>query len=207
MFYDILDIKRKEILPALSTFKNEFYLAGGTGLALQLGHRDSIDFDFFTKEHFDTAKLYERCREVFTGRKIVKVQEEKDTLTVFVDESVKISFFRYSYPLLAMLLDEPYLQIASIADIGCMKLSAIVSRTTEKDYVDLYYIFKHIPLVELMDKLNDKMPDLDHILVLKSLMYFKDVPDEKIVFKHNCEVAFSKVKEMITNEARQVLEF
>ena len=207
MFYDILDAKRKAVFPLLGAFKNEFYLAGGTGLALQLGHRDSVYFDFFTKEHFDTIQLYEHCREVFTERSIVKVQEEKDTLTIFVDDVIKISFFRYPYPMLAMCIDEPYFQIASIADIGCMKLSAVVSRATKKDYIDLYYIFKHISLPELLDKLNDKMPDLDHILVLKSLMFFKDVPDEKIVFKHNCEIAFSKVTASIAEEAKKILSF
>lgn len=58
MFYNILDKKRLEILPLLENFKKDFYLAGGTGLALQLGHRDSIDFDFFSLGKVDTVKLF-----------------------------------------------------------------------------------------------------------------------------------------------------
>src|SRR3989344_955285 len=103
MFYDILDKKRIEILSFFNLFKDRFYLAGGTGLALQIGHRDSIDFDFF-----------------------------------------KLSFFRYPYILIKDCLDEENLRIASIEDIACMKLSAIVSRAVEKDFVDLYFIIKKI---------------------------------------------------------------
>src|SRR3989338_92799 len=70
MFYNILDQKRIEILPLFKFFKEKFYLAGGTGLALQLGHRDSVDFDFFTEDPFDTFKLYTEIREIFNGKKI-----------------------------------------------------------------------------------------------------------------------------------------
>ncbi len=60
-------------------------------MALQIGHRDSVDFDFFTIDHFDTRKLFGHVREVFVGRKIEKTQEEKDTLRVIIDEELKVS--------------------------------------------------------------------------------------------------------------------
>jgi len=62
MFYNILDEKRKDILPLFRKLKNKFYLAGGTALALQLGHRDSIDFDFFSEDEFDTRELFEKLK-------------------------------------------------------------------------------------------------------------------------------------------------
>jgi hypothetical protein len=80
MFYNILDKKRLAILPLLKNFKADFYLAGGTGLALQLGHRDSIDFDFFLPKNIDTPKLFFTIRYIFKNHKILKVQEEKNTL-------------------------------------------------------------------------------------------------------------------------------
>ena len=74
MFYDILDKKRIKILPLLKNFKKEFYLAGGTSLALQIGHRDSVDFDFFKQDDIDLLGLFERITiyltrfgSVFTG--------------------------------------------------------------------------------------------------------------------------------------------
>ena len=77
MFYDILDEKRIKILPKLKFLKEEFYLAGGTALALQIGHRDSIDFDFFKQEKLDTEKLFYKIKNVFKEHKILKIQEEK----------------------------------------------------------------------------------------------------------------------------------
>jgi hypothetical protein len=93
MFYNILDKKRLDILPLFRIFMSRFYLAGGTGLALQIGHRDSIDFDFFTMEDINTKELFEQLRDIFKGHKLLKIQEEPNTLTLLIDESVKISFF------------------------------------------------------------------------------------------------------------------
>lgn len=194
MFYDILDRKRIEILPLLKFFKEKFYLAGGTGLALQLGHRDSIDFDFFKEDHFDTFKLYAEILEIFNGKKILKTFEEKDSLNVIIDDVVRLSILRYPYPLLKPAINEEYLRIASIEDIGCMKLSAITSRSMEKDYIDLYFILKKISLKELLSQMHSKMPDLDQNLILKSLVYFDDVTSEEIIFKNNSAIQFSNVK-------------
>ena len=95
MFYDILDKKRLAVLPLLAAYKKDFYLAGGTALALQLGHRDSVDFDFFSTNEFDTSALFQETRNVFKGHSLTKIQEEKNTLTVLIDEDIKLSFFTF----------------------------------------------------------------------------------------------------------------
>jgi len=202
MFYDILDVRRKEILPLLANFKLDFYLAGGTGLALQFGHRDSIDFDFFTEQAIDTVVLYEKIISVFADHRVEKIQEEKNTLSVFIDGSIKVSFFTYRYPLLEPCLDEPFFSIASMADIGCMKLSAIVSRSTNKDYIDLYYILKKISLADLLIMAEEKMPDLDTNLVLKSLVYFEDIVEEPIRFKGAFEVTLKRVEQFLIERVK-----
>ncbi len=204
MFYNILDKKRLEILPLLKFFKTDFYLAGGTGLALQLGHRDSIDFDYFSPNDIDTSKLFLIIKEVFKGHKILKVQDEKNTLTVFIDANIKLSFFTYKYKLLAKLINEPYFNIASIGDIACMKLAAIVSRATSKDYIDLYFILKVVSLRDILKKLNKKLPELDVNLVLKSLVYFKDISKEPIKFKNNRNIDFPTIKDFFQKELRNI---
>ena len=204
MFYDILDDNRKANLPLLRIFKGRFYLAGGTGLALQLGHRDSVDFDFFTGDHFDTAKLFVELLDIFTGRKIVRTLEEKDSLNVTVDGEIKLSFLRYPYVLIRDCLEEENFRIASVEDIACMKLSAIVSRAVEKDFVDLYFIIQKIPLKSLLTMLGQKMPSLDINLVLKSLVYFDDVSEEKIKFKHGSEVSLKELKNFLTEEVKRM---
>lgn len=200
MFYDILDEKRIEILPLFQPLKDRFYLAGGTGLALQIGHRDSVDFDFFMQEHFNTFTVYTELLELFESRKLVKTLEEKDSLNVIVDNTIKLSLLRYPYALLNSCIDEKYMRIASIEDIGCMKLSTISGRAIEKDYIDLYFILKQIPLSTLLEKAKQKMPDLDRNLVLKSLVYFDDMTSERIIFKHDSEVQFSEVKKFLENQ-------
>jgi hypothetical protein len=203
MFYNILDKKRLKILPLLKNFKKDFYLAGGTGLALQLGHRDSIDFDFFSKNNIDTQKLFLQIKKIFKGYKILKIQEEKNTLTVFIDENIKLSFFTYNYRLIKKTIDEPYFNIASIIDIADMKLSAIVSRANNKDYIDLYFIFKEVSLKNILRDLNKKFPELDVNLVLKSLVYFKDLKMEPIKFKNNKNIDLKTIKDFFE---KQIIE-
>ena len=204
MFYDILDKKRIEILPKLKSFKDKFYLAGGTGLALQIGHRDSVDFDFFILNDFDTTTLYNELLDIFSDKKIVKTLEEKNSLNAVVDEEIRLSFLKYPYPLLNKCIDEECLKIASIEDIGCMKLSAIVGRAVEKDYVDLYYILQKISLNDLLKLAKEKMPDLDHNLILKSLIYFEDIVSENIKFKHNFHVTLTEMKKFFEEQVKHI---
>ena len=206
MFYNILDQKRIDILPFFESFKNNFYLAGGTALALQLGHRDSVDFDFFTEEDINTKILFDKIKEVFKGRNVKKVQEEKNTLTVVVDNNVKISFFTYKYPLLDKLIIEDNFRLASVRDIACMKLSAIVSRSTMKDYVDLYFILQTMTLANLLKGITKKFPELDINLVLKSLVYFDDIITEEIVFKNNQIVTMEELKRFFTELVKKYNE-
>lgn len=202
IFYSIFDKKRLIFLPLLKNFKRDFYLAGGTGLALQIGHRDSIDFDFFTEKDINTAKLFEQLKKVFKGYKIVKVQEEKNTLSVIIDDIIKLSFFTYKYKLVNKTIKTEYFDLSSITDIACMKLSAIVSRATNKDYVDIYYILKKIDLPVLLDKMKNKFPDMDVNVVLKSLVFFDDIEKEPLRFRNNNRVNFQEVKDYFKKEVK-----
>lgn len=194
IYWEILDGERKKILPIFSSFRNDFYLAGGTALALQIGHRDSIDFDFFTKNSFSSWELFKKLKEVFIGLEVVKVQEEKDTLAVLIDEKIKISFFGYPYDLIKPLIKSEFINLASIEDIGAMKLSAITGRSVLKDYVDIYWILQKISLLNLTKFCQKKFKDLDINLVLKSLVYFDDVIEEPIIYKNYGEVSFGEIK-------------
>lgn len=202
MFYNILDKKRLGILPSLKSFKGNFYLAGGTALALQIGHRSSIDFDFFSPRDIDTKKLYEKIEKIFKGNKILKTHEEKNTLYVFIN-GVKISFISYKCKLNKKMINEKYINLAAAEDIGCMKLSAITSRASNKDYIDLYYILNIIPLKTLLKLTKKTMPRLDTNLVLKSLVYFNDIEKEPIDFKNNNEVDFKEAKTFLINEVKR----
>jgi len=129
-----------------------FYLAGGTGLALRIGHRQSIDFDFFTMEDFQRDVVIHHLKGIGNYQVVF---EEENTLHGYLND-VKISFFKYPYPLLEDPLSDGYMQIASVKDIGCMKLSAIVSRGSKKDFIDLYFILKHYQLTDLIQWYEQK---------------------------------------------------
>lgn len=206
IYWDILDQKRTDILPLLNDFKNNFYLAGGTALALQLGYRDSIDFDFFCKNSFSTGELIQKVEGVFVGHQVVKTQEAKDTVTFIIDTGIKISFFTYSYKLIKQLREEKYFKLASIEDIACMKLSAITSRSVLKDYVDLYFILQHFELKILLDFVKEKFPTIDTNLILKSLVYFEDIQEDPISYKHNNQVSIEIVKEYLLITVKHYLD-
>ncbi len=126
------------------------YLAGGTGLALQIGHRVSVDFDWFSGTHplmgADRIRLLAALRaSVPAGEDVSVVREEDGTLAVRV-AGVDVSFFTYPYPVLAppsVLLGLP---LASLADIAAMKLSAIIGRGSRKDFIDLNALLHEHPL-------------------------------------------------------------
>ena len=197
MFYNVLDKKRQNILPLLASFKKEFYLAGGTALALQLGHRSSVDFDYFTNKDIDTDKVLSEIKVAFKDHKILKVREEENTLIVLIDEGILLSFFGYKYKLIKSLIKEEYFNLASVEDIGCMKFSAIVGRKDIKDYVDIYYILQKIKLKELLRLSWIKFPELDSNLIMKNLVYFKDIDNSPIKFKNNNKVTLKEVEKFM----------
>ncbi len=199
MKYEVLDKARMEVLPLMENFKNDFYLAGGTALALYLGHRESIDFDFFTDQDFDVAILFEKCREVFKNYKLEITREAKNTLVFLLDNGVKVSFFTIKYEMLEIFKNEKYLKLASKLDIACMKLSAICQRSTKKDYVDLYFLLRDFNLQYLLDQCNIKYPSLNASLILKSLKYFDEIEDDEIFMMKGFEVDFEKVKKFFLN--------
>ena len=143
LHWEILDKHRLALLPKLVVFKDRFYLAGGTALALYLGHRDSIDFDFFTAKDFDSPSLMEELRTIFQELPIEEKMSHNNTLTLKVD-NVDMSFFKINENQLEPLRETEHIHLASLTDIGCMKLSALLGRSVLKDYVDLYAICKKL---------------------------------------------------------------
>ncbi|MGB5157200.1 nucleotidyl transferase AbiEii/AbiGii toxin family protein [Desulfobacterium sp. N47] len=191
-------------MPQLSPLKNEFYLAGGTALALQIGHRDSIDFDFFKTGDFDTQQQFQKIKRDLNAYKLTKIQEEINTLTVLVDNEIILSFIGYNYPLIRETINEKYLCMAAIEDIAAMKMSAILSRASNKDYIDLYFILQTHKLNDLLELAQKKFPDIDINLILKSLVYFADISTEPINFKNDKTVDFEDVKSFLIKTVKNL---
>jgi len=181
LFYNVLDSSRVIILDKLSNFKDDFYLAGGTALALQIGHRVSVDFDFFTAKEFDNTSLLKKVEQVFVNKSILVIQNEVDTFTVLLNDEIKISFFKLKYKNLIPLIETENFKLAEIKEIGIMKLLALF-RATYKDYVDLYYILNLVGLEELLFLAEKKHPEFEKTIYIKALLSFDDVDDMPIQY-------------------------
>ncbi len=177
MHEETLYLKTKTTLERIcsETILSDFYLAGGTALALQLGHRKSIDLDFFSQSYPTHEQLLQTLRKY----QPTIIQQAKGTLDVFVDE-VKVSFFEYKYPLLKDTVTYKQLKLASVLDIACMKIAAISQRGTKKDFVDLYVLLQKYTLEEILKSFEKKYTGTDYqkLHILKSLVYFDDAESD-----------------------------
>ncbi|HSL17483.1 MAG TPA: nucleotidyl transferase AbiEii/AbiGii toxin family protein [Methylomirabilota bacterium] len=152
-------------------------LAGGTGLALQLGHRVSDDFDLFRTDRFDPDELLGHLQG---SGPVELLQLDHRTLTVLAS-GVKVSFFSVPDPFLFPKLEYSFFALAEVRDIALMKLAAIASRGSRKDFVDLFVILRGGPtLAEYLSWLPRKYGEerVNTYHVLKSLTWFEDAEDE-----------------------------
>lgn len=176
---EVVDAKALDALRQLfdSPLLTDFYLARGTGLALSLGHRRSVDLDVFSGSPIHVDELLGMVREGFDAA-IVESQSH-DTLHVRAN-GTQISFLEYRYPLLRPLKHFGNVRIADPADIGCMKLSAIASRGTRRDFVDLYAVAQDRGLPRLLGLFDEKFSGVRYsrLHLLKSLVYFEEAEKE-----------------------------
>ncbi|MFA5748283.1 MAG: nucleotidyl transferase AbiEii/AbiGii toxin family protein [Candidatus Absconditabacterales bacterium] len=173
----VLDSKRKFLLDKLvRTKRYGFYLAGGTALALQYGHRISEDFDFFKEGDLDVNQIKDILhREGISYRISYEVPN-----TLYIDvNGVKVSFMAVKkLTLIDNLISTEYFNIATVKEIGIMKLITIPARRETKDYVDLYYITQTYDLNKLISYIPKKYGAEQNIFVLKkSLLYIDDLVD------------------------------
>jgi predicted nucleotidyltransferase component of viral defense system len=158
-----------------------FYLGGGTALALQLGHRRSVDLDWFTQERIaDPLRLAQDLND--QGVSFVTRHVERGTLHGSVS-GVRVSLLEYRYPLLQPPILWPTFgcKLASLEDLACMKLSALSQRGAKKDFVDIYALgTKHCSLSELLGWYQQKYAVKDLTHVLYSLAYFDDADRERL---------------------------
>jgi hypothetical protein len=176
MFDAVLGLTAKRTLQVLSRqdFMKQFYLAGDTGCALYIGHRRSHDFDFFSPTKFEIFPIQNALRN--QGR-FVADYSDAGTLVGRLDDT-KISLFHYAYPLIGEAADYLGMHVASLVDIGCMKIDAISSRGTKRDFVDLFFIHRNLGLglKELFGYFERKYGPggFNRHHILKSLVYFKE---------------------------------
>ena len=173
--WEVLTKETKRVLGIFdrAPFINDFYLAGGTGLALQIGHRHSHDLDFFIQKEFDESRLVQQIS--LLGN--FQLEKKSPQSVIGALDNIKVSFLGYSYPLLMPLRKASNINVADILDIACMKIDTIASRGAKRDFIDVYFVAKEfMPLKEILKRFAEKYISLQYNLVhiKKSLVYFAD---------------------------------
>lgn len=202
----ILNWNQKRILKKAGFLKKYgFYLAGGTALALQFGHRTSRDLDFYTQQHFKGLELVRGFKKVF-GREIEKPGLAEDTLWLKIKDT-DLSFFRYPYKMLRPFI--PYLgvNLASPEDIAAMKIETIIGRGSKRDFVDIYYLMKKYGLKQLLNFTQKKYPEaFNEQNCLSALIYFKDAEapqkDRKRLYLYET-IKWAEIKRYIEKEVKE----
>ena len=176
--HEVIDPAVEETLNALQarSLLDGFYLAGGTGLALHLGHRRSQDLDFFRQAPFSEEQWLQQL-QTLPGFSLVS--RDRQTLHVTVS-AVKVTFLGYVYPVLFPLAPFVGVPVADPNDIACMKISAITSRGSKRDFVDLFAAAQQEGLKLMLALFERKFAAANYsaVHVLKSLTYFDDADGE-----------------------------
>ena len=121
-------------------------LVGETALALQIGHRKSIDIDLFGTIKADNIAVSQKLKEI---GKLIIIQKSKN-INIYLLNNIKVDIVNYPYPWLENEKLEDDILLADIKDIAAMKISAITGRGTKKDFIDLYFLLKHYTLKEIL---------------------------------------------------------
>lgn len=176
-----------------------FSLAGGTALALQIGHRISVDLDFFSSHSFDPEELFTTYNAVGSYQLL---SQSKNILVVSLN-GVKVDVVNYRYKLLNPLKVIEGIRLFSIPDIAAMKLAAITGRGRKRDFVDMYFLLASYSLSEMLAFYREKFPDGSDFLVTKSLVYFEDAEEDEApqLLK---QVKWSDIKARIQAEVRDL---
>jgi len=206
MHQEALTKNTKSVLEAIgdSDIAKDFYLAGGTALALYFGHRFSIDLDWFA-EKFDYTISFRRQLEKLG--KLGIDSESKKTFNGALN-GVKISFFEYPYPLIAPKSKyKENVYLAGIPDIAAMKMEAIASRGSYKDFIDIYFILQKYSLKDILGFVRQKFVNIDYneTHLLKALTYFEDVK-ASLKPKLIKPVSWDKVAETIKSETENYIK-
>ena len=174
MHKEILNHNQLQLLNLLKQFKREFYLVGGTAIALYIGHRRSIDFDLFKSTNFRTKKILDKIDKQNYRYKITR--SVSGQLDLFL-EGVKFTFFEFPYNVKANDSFEEYIKLPSLIDLAAMKAFALGHRLKWKDYVDLYFILKEHYSVEEISRRAKLIFDqqFSEKLFRAQLSFFQDI--------------------------------
>lgn len=167
-------------------------LVGGTSLALQYGHRSSVDLDFFGEITADDEDIKGVLRKFGS----LLVLKESKNIKVYQLDGIKIDIVNYSYAWIDDAIVEDGIVLASPKDIAAMKINAIEGRGTKKDFIDIYFLLQHYTLKEILEFYTEKYPEYSIFRALMSLTYFEDA-ETQIMPRMFVDVSWNDIKDSV----------
>jgi len=182
----------------------EFNLVGGTALALQIGHRNSIDIDLFCQGEFNNQQLLELLNN--SNFQIDVKLNVKNSIIGFIN-GIKVDFIRHNFPIIRPVVLEEGIRMLSIEDIAAMKLHAITNSGKRlKDFIDIYFLLEQYCLDDLIDFYTAKYPNYNPMIALRAVSYFGDIDLEidppKLLKPLSFEEVTSRIREAVLNSQK-----
>lgn len=210
VYLNILSQNQKDLLPLIKQYQSDYYLVGGTAIALLLGHRESIDFDLFTFKNKNQLKARKNL-EAKTSEKIISIYEGKDQAH-FILNGVKITFFNFAHAIPVQKVFDG-IKMPDLLTLAAMKAFALGGRAKWKDYVDLYFVLNSgIALNEIIDKasvlFNSEHSTLfNYRNFMEQLMYYDDVSyEEEVIYVGEKKPTNEEIKAFLTNASIEFLK-
>jgi predicted nucleotidyltransferase component of viral defense system len=178
----------------------QFTLVGGTALALQIGHRLSIDLDLFSPDPIDKESIINYLYQNYE----FQIDNEGEQMLITTIQGIKVDFVKMNYKNLfpQKLIND--VRLLDINDIAPMKLKAIVQRGSKKDFYDIYFLIKFIPLTEIVALFKQKFMAYDDFIVLKSLTYFDDADHNPDPMLLKDSISWTQIKDKIVEEVAKL---
>lgn len=173
MHPNILNKNQTQLLPLIEKFSNQFYLVGGTAIALHLGHRRSIDFDLFSYTSFDNQKILKTTKQLWPIQDLFL--DSQDELTIVLNK-VKITWYNYPFKINCSSNLQNIIKLPNLVTLAAMKAYALGRRAKWKDYVDLYFIFQEHSLKEVVKTAKKIFKnEFNQKLFREQLAYHQDI--------------------------------
>ncbi len=198
MHKNILNSNQLELLPLVKEFKRTFYLVGGTAIALQIGHRQSIDL--FRQEPMNQKAIFDKIQAL--GYKTMVTRRVTDQINLVINQ-VKLTFFQYPFEIEKKVKFEDIISKPSLLDLAAMKAYALGRRSKWKDYIDLYFIISQYHTIhEIAKRASSIFGELFSEKQFRAqLCYFEDVDYSEDVIFINKEIPNEKIRAYLTDQA------
>ncbi len=183
---------------------SEFILVGGTSLALQIGHRISVDIDFFTREDFYINDSLEYLEQNYA----FQMQFSRKNTLKGIIQGVFVDFIKHDYKIIDKLVEEEGVKLAPKPDLAAMKVNAITGDGTRvKDFIDVYFLLQEFTFGELIEFYKEKYATRNDFHAVKSLTYFEDIiPEEWPRMLREKDLTLEKVKNKLEKEREHYLK-